>query len=131
MLFLGSVISLPTWKNSGPDKEIPDVVGITKAVLSGSWKWNSDRKIFERRRRDEPLCPVADRCQRFLQRLTWRVSPYFNERRGDVNYEDLFYLTDQLRSTVLNPAIQSFVEQTRVTCGDLCRHPSSCPQWIE
>ena len=131
MLFLGSGISLPTWKNSGLDEEIPDVVGITKAVLSGLWKWNSDRKIFEPRRCDEPLCPVADRCQRFLQRLSCRVSPYYNERRGDVNYEDLFYLTDQLCNTVLNPAIQPFVEQMRAACGDLCWQSSTFQRSIE
>ena len=44
MLFLGSGISLPTWKKC-PDQQVPDVVCITKAVLSGLWKWNNDKKI--------------------------------------------------------------------------------------
>jgi len=49
------------------------------------------------------------------------VSPYYEQHRdAPVNYEDLFYLTDQLLSTILNPAIQPFVEQMRAACGDLC-----------
>jgi hypothetical protein len=131
MLFLGSGISRPTWQNSGTDEDIPDVEGITKAMLSGLWKWNEHTNFFESRELAEQLCFNADRCQRFLQRLTWRVSLYYNERRGAVNYEDLFYLTDQLRSTVLNPAVQPFIDQMRATCGDLCWQPSSSPQWTE
>lgn len=129
MLFLGSGISLPTWKKSGSGEDIPDVAGLTRSVLSGLWKRNGE--IFELRRPTEPSCEDAERCQRFLRRLTCRVSPYYNERRGDVNYEDLFYLTDQMCSTILNPAIQPFVEQMRAACGDLCWQSSTFRRPIE
>jgi hypothetical protein len=131
MLFLGSGISLPTWEKerSVSGEDIPHVAGITRSVLSGLWKRNGE--TFESRGVGEPPCEDADRCQRFLQRLAWRVSPYFNDRRGDVNYEDLFYITDELRSTKINPVIQPFTEQMRAACNDLCWQPAASPQWIE
>ncbi len=131
MLFLGSGISLPTWKNLANAEDIPDVNGITKAVLSGPWKSMSATNIFESRNHDEAQCPDVERYQTFLQRLNWRVSPFYEESRGPVNYEDLFYLTAQMRSTMLNPCIQPFVAQMREASGDLCWQPSSSPQRIE
>ena len=124
MLFLGSGVSRPTWEaaNNKSGTSIPDVNGITDAVLSGSWKWNQLQQVFEQRAPDDPLCEVAERCQQFLQRMCSRVSEYYMQQRGgSLNYEDLFYLIDQLRSTLINPAIQAFTEQVRGSCSDLCQ----------
>lgn len=126
MLFLGSGISRPTWENanSTSGESIPDVTGITRATLSGPWKWDGTEQAFVSRPAEEAVCVEAERCQKFLQRLYFRVSSYYEERRDVLlNYEDLFHLTDQFRSSQINVAIQPFREQMLVACGDLCFWP--------
>ena len=124
MLFLGSGVSRPTWEaaNLSSGSPIPDVNGITNAVLSGSWKWSQGQQTFGPRPIDDPLCENAERCQQFLKRICESVSEYYKQHRGSgPNYEDLFYLADQLHSTLINPAIQPFLKQIRETCSDLCQ----------
>jgi hypothetical protein len=125
MVFLGSGISRPTWRAAlGESMErIPDVKGITHAMLTGNWKKTNN--FFEPRGPNERPCPEARRCQQFLRRLCCRVGKYYRDGQGSApNYEDLFYLTDQLCSTELNPATQHFIEEIQVATRDLRQRES-------
>lgn len=114
LLFLGSGISY--------ESGIPSVGELTEKVLSGEWHKHTDM-VFYPGSRDE----FVTRLQAFLKILKVHADDYFLDRwpkKGEANYEDLFYLCDQIHdhehAEILNPAIREYVEKIRKKTKSLC-----------
>src|SRR5882724_8580877 len=120
LIFFGSGVSRP----SG----LPDVVRLTEAIFADRWAKHGDSNFYPKRAGDPP-CAETKRCQEFLRRLLARVEPYYLERRGTApNYEDLFFLVEQIQYDELawddNAALQSFRQETKRLSTDLSRSPN-------
>src|SRR5882724_448353 len=120
LIFFGSGVSRP----SG----LPDVVRLTEAIFADRWAKHGDSNFYPKRAGDPP-CAETKRCQEFLRRLLARVEPYYLERRGTApNYEDLFFLVEQIQYDELawddNAALQSFRRETKRLSTDLSRSPN-------
>lgn len=119
LVFLGSGISKP----SG----LPDVAGLTAALLEPIWYKHTDSNFY--RRREHAACPETQQCQVFLRRLMERVRPYYERhRQTEPNYEDLFSLVEQLMHEDLNwdenAAIEPFTAEMKIQVRDLCVPPT-------
>lgn len=113
MLFLGSGVSYP----SG----IPCVDQITKKVLSGDWHKHTDQRFYAGSKDEYVL-----RIQKLLGLLKKEADTYFSERwprKGEANYEDLFFLCQQIvdeeTAEILNPAVKKFVDSFRSKAAPL------------
>src|SRR5438309_6852542 len=120
LIFFGSGVSRP----SG----LPDVVRLTEAIFANRWVKHGDSNFYPKHT-DGSACPETKRCQEFLRRLLTRVEPYYQRQRGTApNYEDLFFLVEQIQYDELawddNAAVQPFREETKRLCADLSRSPN-------
>jgi hypothetical protein len=116
MLFLGSGIS----RKSG----LPLVGAITDRLLNGVWHRHSDGGFLPDATNEygDPV-PVL---QRFLKLLKSYADGYYALRSGqESNYEDLFYLAQQLRDDGLgvidNPAILGFLTEVKSRTQELAK----------
>lgn len=118
LLFLGSGISFPS--------KLPNVNELTRKVLNDSWYNKPDQMFypgnyppnyFQERN-------IVPRLQGFLKLLKEFADEYFlNRERFEANYEDLFYLCQQIADDqsheIDNPAILPFIEKLTVLSGKL------------
>jgi hypothetical protein len=112
---LGSGVSL----NAG----MPKTADITKAVLTGEWKGqealrHSDSTYYL----GQPNSDIPDldtpRVLKFAAILRSEIDSYYRPwPKGETNYEDIYYVADQVRGSesglLDNPAVGRFVEQLR------------------
>lgn len=120
LVFLGSGISKP----SG----LPDVSKLTHALFEPAWYKHTDERFYPLSEGDNP-CAETRLCQELLRRLMERLTPYYQRHRGtDPNYEDLFFILEQLEHEELaweeNAAIEPFLIEVKKLSRDLCVPPS-------
>ena len=120
LVFLGSGVSRPTG--------LPDVYTLTAAIFENRWVKHGDSNFYPAPTQ-ESKCRETERCQEFLGRLVNRVAPYYREQRGSPpNYEDLFFLVEQLQYDELalddNAAVYPFRSEMKYLSADLSRSPN-------
>jgi SIR2-like domain len=120
LVFLGSGVSRPTG--------LSDVDTLTAAIFEDRWVKHGDSNFYPAPTH-QSQCRETQRCQKFLSRLVKRVAPYYQEQRGSPpNYEDLFFLVEQVQNDELawddNASIQPFREEIKRLSADLSRSPN-------
>lgn len=110
LLFFGSGISYL----SG----LADTETITRNILREKWHEHTDRNFYSGEHPSEYYrnTDITPRVQKFLSILKEYSDPYFQKRRGnDANYEDLFYLVNQINDNetveIDNPLLVPFLNQ--------------------
>lgn len=108
LLFLGSGVSF--------DSGMPNTETITQIILDDDWFIHTDQNFYHGKEPNPYNIPrnYAPRVQAFLKIIKEISDEYFQERRErESNYEDLFYLSQQLvdevEGEIDNPAIPPFV----------------------
>src|SRR5438552_15064 len=119
LIFFGSGVSRP--------HGLPNVNELTNAIFENRWVKRGDSNFYPAQK-DGSQCRATRRCQEFLRRLLKRVTPYYRRQRRTLpNYEDLFFLIEQLQNDELgwddNAAVQSFREEIKNLSVDLKRSP--------
>jgi len=119
MLFLGSGVSFGT--------ELPCSKKITESILSSEWYSHSDELYYRGPQpnpafREDNLVP---RLQNFLRLLKEYADAYYAiKNRQEANYEDLYYLAQQIEDEELgeihNPAVLPFVTEVKDKTVALC-----------
>ncbi len=127
VLFLGSGISFA----SG----LPDAKKITSMLLEDHWYKHSDQTFIHGQHPNPAYRPYqyVDRLQEFLVILQKLANSYLTGRnRPEANYEDLFYLSqqisDEIDGEIDNPAILPFIEQIRDDAKHLCEAIPTIPK---
>lgn len=126
LLFLGSGVSFP----SG----LPDTKTITERILNEKWYEHTDMNFYKGEHPNEHYrkYDITPRIQKFLIILKEFSDPYFLSRRqSETNYEDLFYLCQQIEDNELfeidNPLIDPFIKQLQFKLIGMDIFPSIPP----
>lgn len=114
IVFLGSGVSLPTG--------LPSVGQLTGSILTGEWHLHTDQLFYRGRNNNPAFKDPTSEVQRFLRFLKGLADAGFaKERRDAANYEDLYYICDQLteheEGMGRNVSILPFLESIRVSMG--------------
>jgi hypothetical protein len=120
LVFLGSGVSRPT--------RLPDVNTLSAVIFEDRWIKHGDSNFYPVTAQ-ESRCRETQRCQEFLGRVMKRVAPYYQKQRGSPpNYEDLFFLVEQLQYDELawddNAAVYPFRNEMKRLSVDLSRSPN-------
>jgi hypothetical protein len=126
LLFLGSGTSLKS--------ELPNTHEITYNILSEKWYEHTDQNFYPGQHPNEYFraSDITPRVQKFLNILKEFSDSYYRDRRdSDSNYEDLFYLCQQINDNqtfeIDNPVIAPFVNQLHNKLVGLEIYPSIPP----
>lgn len=128
MLILGSGVSYA----SG----LPNVHQITDSILNDAWHSDTDENFYPGPETNPAFQRYnwINKIQTFLRLLKKVADGYYALRpRGQANYEDLYYMTEQIkddkRYEIDNPMIEMSVkeikEQTRDLCTPFDNHPDT------
>jgi len=120
LIFFGSGVSRP--------HGLPNVDELTSALFENRWAKHGDSNFYAAQRAGA-RCPETQRCQEFLGRLTKAVASYYQKQRGSPpNYEDLFFLVEQLQYDEFawddNAAVYRFRQEIKRLSTDLSRSPN-------
>ena len=120
LVFLGSGVSLPTFGDAG------SLANLTEALFEEPWARTTSGTWLAK----EPS-PTDEKppCQEFLLRMRKLVEDYYFDQRGSrPNYEDLFYLIEQIDDELAwrgNASVEPFREKVKSLCADLCESRKS------
>lgn len=120
LVFLGSGVSLPTFGDAG------SLANLTEALFEEPWARTTSGTWLAK----EPS-PTDEKppCQEFLLRMRKLVEDYYFDQRGSrPNYEDLFYLIEQIDDELAwrgNASVEPFREKVKSLCADLCERRKS------
>lgn len=126
LFFFGSGVSF----KSG----LPNTIEITNNILKEKWHAHTDLNFYSGEHPNEHYrrTDITPRVQKFLNILKEFSDPYFRERRdSDSNYEDLFYLCQQINDNetfkIDNPVIAPFIKELHYKLVGLEIYPSIPP----
>ncbi|MDD5223121.1 MAG: SIR2 family protein [bacterium] len=108
ILFLGSGITF--------ESNLPKIGDITNSIIHDSWNIEEAKSLFSRNICYPSTFNYVSEIQPFLKYLKSFTDEYFISRKGkQSNYEDLFYLLDQLideqTGSYNNPILKCFIEK--------------------